>query len=137
MVDIIRAYASPDKYRTTLPVERIVADEKIEERGVSRYQEFLGQGNEVKPIIVIKHPKKDLYAVLDGHHRFWALKRMGMAEIPAVVVDVYTNLGFEMTRKGYFQPSPLFTKYVRIPLKKFTKYMKTFLWNTQKLLGRL
>ncbi|TET90563.1 MAG: hypothetical protein E3J35_05660 [Methanomassiliicoccales archaeon] len=131
MVDIIRAYASPDKYRTNLPVEKIVADEKIEERGVSHYQEFLEQRKELKPIIVIKHPKKDLYAVLDGHHRFWALKRTGMGQIPAVVVDVYTNLGFEMTKKGYFQPSPLFTKYVRIPLKKLTEYMKTFIWNTQ------
>ncbi len=131
MVDIVRAYATPEKFKTNIPIDKIVGDEKIVENGVSHYQELLEQGKDLKPIIVIKHPKKDFYAVLDGHHRFWALKRTGMAQIPAVVVDVYTNLGFEMTKKGYFQPSPLFTKYVRIPLKKLTEYMKTFIWNTQ------
>lgn len=137
MVDIVRAYATPEKFKTNLPVDRIMGDEKIVENGVSLYQELLKQGEELKPIIVIKHPKKDFYAVLDGHHRFWALRKMGTEEISAVVVDVYTNLGFEMIKRGYFQPSPLFTKYIRIPLKKFTEYMKTFLWNTQQLLEEL
>lgn len=131
MVDIVRAYATPEKFKTNIAIDRIVGDEKIVEDGVSRYKELMEQGEELKPIIVIKHPKKDFYAVLDGHHRYWALRRMGAEEISAVVVDSYTNLGFEMTKRGYFQPSPLFTKYIRIPIKKFTKYISDFLWDTQ------
>lgn len=136
MVDIIRAYSNPQKYRTDLPMDSIVADKKIVEEGVSHYGTKLGDGQELKPIIVIKHPKEDIYAVLDGHHRFWALNRKGAETIPAVVVDSYVDLGFNMTKKGYFQPLPLFTEYVRIPVKRLRKYMKTFLEEPKKLLRK-
>lgn len=136
MVDIIRAFSFPQKYKENLPIDKIVADGKVVEDGVSHYHEKIEQGHEPKPLIVIKHPKEDIYAVLDGHHRFEAMKKLGMEKVSAVVVDSYTNLQFKMTKKGYFQPSPLLTKYVRIPIKKFTAYMKEFLENPWQLLGK-
>ncbi|MFQ6060734.1 MAG: ParB N-terminal domain-containing protein [Thermoplasmata archaeon] len=136
MVDIIRAYANPEKYEIELPTEKIVADRKIVEDGVSHYHKKIERGQKPRPIIVLKHPREELYAVLDGHHRFWAMVKKGVKNIPSVVVDACTDLGFEMTKKGYFQPSPLFTKHVRIPMKKLAEYMKTFVWNPQELTRR-
>ena len=88
--------------------------------------------SEFTPIIVIKHPNKELYAVLDGHHRFKAARLNGLKTIKAVVVDDYTGLGFEFTRQGIFQPTPEFTRYVRIPIKRFISDMRDFLLVTEK-----
>ena len=134
MVDIIRAYSKPEKYKEFIPLEKIVVDEKVVDEGVARYEEMIESGEELKPIIVIKHPKEDFYAVLNGHHRFWAMSRKGLTEAPCVVINVYTNLQFKMTKKGYFQPSPLFTKYVRIPAKRLQEYMINFIKNPKSLL---
>jgi len=136
VVDIIRAFSFPQKYKENLPIDKIVADGKVVEDGVSHYHEKIERGHEPKPLIVIKHPKEDIYAVLDGHHRFEAMKKLGMEEVPAVVVDSYTNLQFKMTKKGYFQPSPLLTKYIRIPIRKFAAFMKEFLENPWQMLGK-
>ena len=134
MVDIIRAYTKSDRYKELIPMDKIVVDEKVVDEGVARYEEMIEAGEELKPIVVIKHPKEEFYAVLDGHHRFWAMTRKGLKKAPCVVINVYTNLQFKMTEKGYFQPSPLFTKYVRIPAKRFRRYMANFLENPRSLL---
>ena len=136
MVDIIRAFTFPEKFATNLPINRIVAGGKTVEDGVSHYNERIQNGYQPRPIIVIKHPKEDLYAVLDGHHRFEALKKCGATEISSVVVDAYSNLQFELTMKGVFQPAPLLTKHVRIPFKKLAAYMKEFLESPWQMLGK-
>jgi hypothetical protein len=136
VVDIIRAFSTPEKFKTILPLDKIVADRKVVENGVSRYHEIIEKGHEPGPIIVLKHPNEDLYAVLDGHHRFWAMKEKGVKSVTSVVVDNYSNLGFELTKKGVFQPSPLFTKHVRIPLKRLTEYMRTFMENPWALVKK-
>lgn len=134
MVDIIRAYTKSEKYKEFIPIEKIVVDTKVVDEGVSRYEEMIESGEELKPIIVIKHPKEDFYAVLDGHHRFCAMSRKGLQQASCVVINVYTNLQFKMTKKGYFQPAPLFTKYVRIPAKRLNRYMSRFIRNPRSLL---
>lgn len=136
MVDIIRAFSFPEKYKEELPVDRIVTDRKVVDDGVSHYHERFEKGHRPKPLVVIKHPKEDMYAVLDGHHRFEAMKRVGLVEVPAVVVDAYVKPVFNMTKKGYFQPTPAVTKYVRIPFKKFAAYMKQFLDDPWQLLSK-
>jgi hypothetical protein len=135
LVDIIRAFTFPEKFKTELPMDRIVADGKVVEDGVDHYHEKIQNGYEPRPIIVIKHPTEELYAVLDGHHRFEALKKSGATEVSSVVVDAYSNLQFNLTKKGVFQPGPLLTKYVRIPFKKLAAYMKNFLENPWQMLG--
>jgi hypothetical protein len=37
------------------------------------YQKRIQNGEKIGPLIVVKHPNFDLYAVLDGHHRYYAL----------------------------------------------------------------
>ena len=130
MTDLIRAYATPDKYAVDLPVEKIVCDENIDNDYVQMLTEV--DASEFTPIIVIKHTNKELYAVLDGHHRFKAARLNGLKTIKAVVVDDYTGLGFELTRQGIFQPTPEFTRHVRVPIKRSISDMRDFLLDTEK-----
>ena len=44
----------------------------------------LKQGDKLPPLLVRKY--KDGYQVLDGHHRFWAYKLIGVKSIPAQIV---------------------------------------------------
>ena len=127
MTDLIRAYTMPDKYAVDLLVEEIVCDENIDNDYVRKLAEM--DVSKLTPIVVIKHPNKELYAVLDGHHRFKAAQLRGMNKIKAVIIDDYVGLGFEFTRQGVFQPSTEFTRYVRLPLKRFIEYMKDFLFD--------
>jgi hypothetical protein len=127
MVDLITAYTYPKKHVREIEVGRIVADEKVHEEGVDRYVKSISKGGEVKPIILIKHPQKDEYAVLDGHHRFWAYKHAGAEKVKCVVVEDYVGLGFKLAKSGYFQPTPEFTKYVRTPAKRLQDYLTRFL----------
>jgi len=133
MTDLIRAYTSPDKYAVDLHIEKIVCDENVDDDYVQRLAEM--DLSKLKPIIVIKHPHKELYAVLDGHHRFKATKLSGVKMIKAAVVDDYVGLGFELTRQEAFQPSPEFTRYVRLPLKRFMDYMRDFSFDAEKCSG--
>ncbi len=135
-MDIIRAFSFPEKYKETLPIDRIVAERKVDEAGVLHYRDKLENGHVTKPLIVLKHPKEEIYAVLDGHHRFEAMKSVGLERVPVVIVDAYLKPIFTMTEKGYFQPTPAVTKYVRIPFKKFAAYIKQFLDNPWQMLGK-
>jgi hypothetical protein len=126
MTDLIRAYTMPDRFAVDLPIDKIVCDENIDYEYVKKLAGKM-DASKLTPIVVIKHPDKELYAVLDGHHRFKAARLKGLNKIKAAVVDDYVGLGFELTRQGVFQPSPEFTKYVRLPLKRFIEYMQNFL----------
>lgn len=120
----------PENFAVDLPVENIVCDENVDYEYVSRLAEL--DVSKLKPIVVIKHPDKELYAVLDGHHRFNAAKLRGLKTVKAAIVDDYTGLGFEFTKQGVFQPSAEFTRYVRVPLKRFVEYMQGFLFDPEK-----
>ena len=125
MTDLLRAYATPNKYAVELHMDEIVCDENID----IEYAESLAKHDVSKmtPIIVIKHPSKRLYAVLDGHHRFKAAQLRGLKSIRAVVVDDYVGLGFDLTSKGGFLPSPELTRHIRVPIKRFVQYIQSFL----------
>ena len=134
MTDLIRAYTMPEKYAVDLPVDKIVCDENVDYEYVQKLAEVM-DASKLTPIVVIKHPDKELYAVLDGHHRFKAARIRGFIKIKAAVVDDYVGLGFEFTRQGVFQPSPEFTKYIRLPLKRFIEYMQHFLFDAETFIG--
>ncbi len=136
MTDLFRAYFDPEKHARDIPVENIVSDDKVDEEHVAR----IGGGGldpkTMRPIVIIKHPNEEVYSVLDGHHRFRLIQDMGCETIRAAVVDDYVGLGFFLTKKGAFQPTPEFTKYVRIPVKRFVWWMTAFLKDPFKLLRR-
>jgi hypothetical protein len=94
-------------------------------------------GEKIKAIVVVKHPKKDFYAVLDGHHRFWAQKISGKKSIKCAVVEDFFGLGYHMTKNGLFQPDPRFTKFIRIPLKRFYSYINEFIKDPELILRNM
>jgi hypothetical protein len=136
MTDLIRAYFDPDKHSVDLPIGLIVSDDKVDED----YVASIGEGGldpaTMRPIVVIKHPREEVYSVLDGHHRCRLVRDMGCDTIRAAVVDDYVGLGFFLTKKGVFQPTPEFTKHVRVPLKRFVASTTEFLKDPLSLLKK-
>ena len=70
------------------------------------YKKKIQNGDKIAPIIVVKHPKFDVYAVLDGHHRYYALLESGKKEVNCALAGDFSSLMFYMTEQGYFQPKP-------------------------------
>ena len=130
MTDFIRAYTMSEKFAVELPVENIICDENVDYDYIHSIAE--ADVTKLKPIVVVKHPDKELYAVLDGHHRYKATRLCGQKTIRAAIIDDYTGFGFEFTSQGVFQPSPEFTRYVRVPLKKFLEYMQAFFFDSEE-----
>jgi len=109
----------PEKYSVPLPIDQIVADAKVDVDGVIRYKEQLAAGKQLRPIVVVKHPRKNLYAVVDGHHRFFAQIEFGQKDIDCAVIQDFVGFMFQLTKDGWLQPHPAFTKHVRVPILEF------------------
>ena len=126
----IPIFVNPDRYARPVPVDQIVADRKVYRRGVDRYKKILRKGEDIKAIIVVKHPTREVYAVLDGHHRFWAQKEMGANEVFCAVIQDYYGVTFYLTKHGIWQPTANFTRKIRVPLIKLgnglVHYLKRF-----------
>ncbi len=98
-------FLNPQKYAVNLPIEKLVADTKVSRQGVEFYKKQILENQKINPIIVVKHPQKDLYAVLDGHHRYYAYLELGKKEVVCASAGDYSSVIFYLTRHGYFQPS--------------------------------
>jgi len=116
-----------------IDIEEIVADRKVYGKGVEHYIQAIKSGKEIRPLLVVKHPKKNLYAVLDGHHRYWAQKETGVKNVKCIVILDSVGPLFFFTKEGYLQPTPLFTEYIRVPFKKMKNYLEEFLRSPEKL----
>ena len=115
----IDVFLHPEKYSTPLPMDKIVADTKVDPDGVKRYKEMLVAGEQLRPIVVVKHPHKDLYSVVDGHHRFFAQLEHGMKNIDCAVIYDFMGFMFNLTKDGWLQPPPSVTKHVHAPILEF------------------
>ena len=102
----IDVFANPEKYLLRLPIEKIVADTKVDPEAIDMYKKKIQNGEKIAPLIVVKHPKFDVYAVLDGHHRYYALLELGKKEVNCALAGDFSSLMFYMTEQGYFQPKP-------------------------------
>ena len=88
--------ATVDNYQASGPVVNIPAnqlvgfepDDKMNQPkskvNVEKIVAGLKQGSKLPPLLVRKY--KNGYQVLDGHHRFWAYKLLGIKSIPAQIV---------------------------------------------------
>ena len=137
MVNFFKAYIKPNKYAINIPIHKIISDSKIDKNGVNRIIKIIESGKKTKAIVVVKHPKKDYYAVLDGHHRYWAYRILRYRFIKCAIIEDFFYLGFYMTKNGLLQPDPRITKYIRIPLKRFYIYINDFIRNPEKLLKKI
>ena len=136
MTDLLSAYFHPDRHAVEIPIYSIVTDDKVDEGYVSEMECRIEDLDRIRPIVVIKHPRENIYAVLDGHHRLQVHRRMGAETIRAAVVDDYIGLGFKLTAEGRFQPSARFTRQVRVPVKRFISQMETFLKDPKGMLRK-
>jgi len=67
-------------------IEKLHDHEKVKEGHLKDLVEQIEKDNELRyPIIVDKYS----YVVLDGHHRFFALKALGCKRVAAQIVDYY------------------------------------------------
>ena len=125
-IEPIDVFFNPEKHRVNISVTKIIADEKVYREGVKRYKNMLKSGRDIGTIVVIKHPEKDLYTVLDGHHRFFALKEMKFNKIKCAVIQDPFGILFGLTKDGYLQPTSELTQYFVVPLKKFEEQFNEF-----------
>jgi hypothetical protein len=102
----IDVFANPEKYLICLPIEKLVADTKVDPEAIEMYKQKIKKGEKIAPLIVIKHPKFDVYAVVDGHHRYYALLEMGTKIVNCALAGDFSSVIFYMTEHGYFQPKP-------------------------------
>jgi hypothetical protein len=123
----IDVFVNPSKYLKRLPLKKIVADTKVYRQGVERYKEKIVNGEDIPPIIVVKHPTKNIYAVLDGHHRYYAYLELGKKEVECAVAGDFSSVIFYMTQLGIFQPHSEITEHIRAPALQFNKNIKQFM----------
>ena len=128
----IDVFANPEKYSVKLPMDKIVADPKVSPEGVEFYKTKIKNGEKLKPIIVVKHPEHDVYAVLDGHHRYYAYLELGKKEIPCAFAGDFSSVFFYMTEHGFFQPNPEAKEPIREQEMKFHDNIQEFLRNFLK-----
>ena len=102
----VDVFANPEKYLVRLPIEKLVADTKVDPEAIEMYKKKIQNGEKIAPLIVVKHPKFDVYAVLDGHHRYYALLELGKKKVDCALAGDFSSLMFYMTEQGYFQPKP-------------------------------
>ncbi len=88
--------AEVDNYKASGPVVNILASQLVgfepdakmnqpkSKANVEKIVAGLKQGDKLPPLLVRKY--KNGYQVLDGHHRFWAYKLLGIKSIPAQIV---------------------------------------------------
>ena len=129
--NLLEALLYPEKYREDLPTSQIVADPKVDINGVARYKAQLQAGKSLRPIVVVKHPRTSLYAVIDGHHRFFAQLEFGQSTIACAVIMDLTGLLYDLSKEGWFQPPPSVTKYLRKPVLEFQNTLRQFILNFQ------
>lgn len=128
----IDVFANPEKYLMCLPIEKIVADTKVSAEAVEMYKQRIKNGEKIPPIIVVKHPRFDVYAVLDGHHRYYACLELGRKEIECALAGDFSSVMFYLTEQGFFQPNLETKGEMRKPVLRLHENIQDFLQNFLK-----
>ena len=128
----IDVFANPEKYLMCLPIEKIVADTKVSVEAIELYKQKIRNREKIPPIIVVKHPRFDVYAVLDGHHRYYACLEMGRKEIECALAGDFSSVLFYLTEQGFFQPNLETKGEMRKPVLKLHENLQDFLQNFLK-----
>jgi len=73
-------------------VDKLVPHEEIVEGRLNDLVEQFKRDNAVDmPIVVAEIPGSDKYLIVDGHHRWAAVKAMGLKLIPCVIIDYFSD----------------------------------------------
>ncbi len=69
--------------------ESVYPRERIDRKRVSLFAENMRDGFRFDPIVIERHPsKKGKYRILDGAHRWSAVKEVGWIDMPAIIKDL-------------------------------------------------
>jgi hypothetical protein len=128
----IDVFQNPEKYLVLVPIEEIVADTKVSREGVEGYKQKIKSGEKIAHIIVVKHPKFKKYAVLDGHHRYYAYLELGRKEVNCALAGDFSSVIFYMTKHGYFQPGAEVRKGIHKKVFQVHENIQEFLDNFSK-----
>jgi hypothetical protein len=128
----IDVFSNPEKYLVRLPIDKIIADTKVNPEAVAQYKQKIKNGEKIAPIIVVKHPRFELYAVLDGHHRYYAYLELGRKKINCALAGDFSSVFFFMTQQGYFQPKAELREEIRKPIPFLHENIEEFLHNFLK-----
>ncbi|MEZ0394247.1 MAG: DUF5603 domain-containing protein [Desulfurococcaceae archaeon] len=82
----------PTKYvePILIDVDKLVSHEEIVEGRLRALADKISREGVVDmPIVVAPIPGTDKYLIVDGHHRWAALKAMGYRKIPCIVIDYF------------------------------------------------
>ncbi len=98
-----------------IEINRLLPHEEIVSKRLEDLMSYIKEINAVDmPIIVAPIPGTDKYLIVDGHHRWAALKELGASKAPAIIID-------------YFDPSvKLYTWYPSFTggYKEFARKLK-------------
>ena len=128
----IDVFQNPDKYLVRVPIEEIVADTKVSREGVEGYKHKIKTGEKIAPVIVVKHPRFKKYAVLDGHHRYYAYLELGKKEVDCALSGDFSSVIYYMTKRGYFQPGAEVRKGIHKQIFQVHENIQEFLDNFSK-----
>jgi L-serine kinase (ADP) len=87
---------------TSLPIHLIATDlilpneQHVEARVFEVIESITRSGRWIAPIVI----ERDSYAVMDGHHRLAAAKRLNLPRVPCLMLD-YTQVRVQARRIGY------------------------------------
>ena len=82
-----------------MPTRDLLEHEEVDRQYVEKIIKTLHKQKFI-PIVVVKISGKNKYVILDGHHRFNALKSEGKNLIPCIIVD-YNTVELGHWRKEY------------------------------------
>jgi hypothetical protein len=128
----IDVFSNPEKYIICLPIGEIIADIKVSPKAIELYKQKIKNKEKIHPIIVVKHPKYTVYAVLDGHHRYYAYLEMGKKEIECALAGDFSTVVFYLTEQGFFQPNLETKGEMRKPILQLHENLQDFLQNFLK-----
>ncbi len=101
----VDVFVHPTKYLLWLPITKIVADKKVQRLIIEHYKRKIRKGDDIRPIVVIEKPNREIYAVWDGHHRYYAYLELGIKAVRCAYAGNLSGLLFFMVEHGFFQPT--------------------------------
>lgn len=87
-LDIPYKYVKP----VLIDVDKLIPHEEIVEgRLKDLMDQMIREGVVDMPIVVAPIPGSDLYLIVDGHHRWAAIKELGYRFVPCVIIDYFSS----------------------------------------------
>jgi protein-tyrosine-phosphatase len=118
----VDVFIHPENHLLRLSIGKITSDTKVNRKIVEYYKNKIADGESISPIVVLKNPGKELYAVLDGHHRYYASLELRIKEMNCAFAGDFSGLVFTMARYGFFQPTEEVIEYTDLIIHKRFRY---------------